>query len=593
MVKNVSGTYTLVPDASWQDLQTDEVRLLCDTSLAPVVINLPAISALSGFYNVKIFIVDASQNAATNNITINAVGGNKIGSDSVELINKNGGAMQLQVLSSTNWLATLSAEMGGGGADTLLGIGTYGEYPLANNPTLDITANGITKAYATLLLVNPNQGGPSSTLKTITFPDLVELNGGLNFQDNGSAVLETVSFPVLSEMVFQSALFTGLTNLTGLNFPKLKKVIAGVDASFGNPATFGAIGDAILTTFSLPALTDIEQEDLLGSPLLVIVAQACPQLTSVDLSALVNMDKCFFAEVYVSNNPLLSTLNLSSLVKGSPTGAGIVYVENCPSMTIISLPAAVSDIAIISQDNAGVISISAPLLTSGYGFGADNNALLNSINLPLYNPKPNAFGIGINATNCPLLPSFSLPAATKSSGLFIENNAIINSVLLPLYDECVGTNNIDFTANPLLPTISFPLLTKIGAALNIVNNAILNVLNLPLLADVANVYINFNPLLPSVNLSALATFNGGTLSVSDNDVLASVTLSPSIDCLNILISGCALTQASVDDILAKLDTAGFSNGSIDLSGGSNSTPSAAGLVSKANLVGKGWTVSTN
>jgi hypothetical protein len=116
MVKNVSGTYTLVPDASWQDLQTDEIRLLCDTSLAPVIINMPTIAALNGFWNVKILVVDKSQNAAVNNITINATGGNNIGSDTTEVINKNGGAIELQVLSLTNWLATLSAEMTGGSA---------------------------------------------------------------------------------------------------------------------------------------------------------------------------------------------------------------------------------------------------------------------------------------------------------------------------------------------------------------------------------------------------------------------------------------------------------------------------------------------
>jgi hypothetical protein len=116
MVINVNGTYTLVPNASWQDIQTDEVRLLCDTSLAPVVINLPEISALNGFWNVKILVVDKSQNAATNNITINATGGNNIGSDTTEVINKNGGAIEFQVLSLTNWLATLSAEMTGGSA---------------------------------------------------------------------------------------------------------------------------------------------------------------------------------------------------------------------------------------------------------------------------------------------------------------------------------------------------------------------------------------------------------------------------------------------------------------------------------------------
>jgi hypothetical protein len=113
MVETVSGTYDLVADPSWANEQTEEVRLLCDTSGAPVIINLPEISTIGAAWNAKIFVVDKSQNAKTNNITINAGGTNKIGSDSVEVININGGSIELQVGSGTNWAATKSAEASG------------------------------------------------------------------------------------------------------------------------------------------------------------------------------------------------------------------------------------------------------------------------------------------------------------------------------------------------------------------------------------------------------------------------------------------------------------------------------------------------
>lgn len=60
-------------------------------------------------------------------------------------------------------------------------------------------------------------------------------------------------------------------------------------------------------------------------------------------------------------------------------------------------------------------------------------------------------------------------------------------------------------------------------------------------------------------------------------------------------NGCALNQQSVDDVLAGLDASGINSGTrdVDLDGGTSATPSAAGLVSKANLVGKGWTVVHN
>lgn len=56
---------------------------------------------------------------------------------------------------------------------------------------------------------------------------------------------------------------------------------------------------------------------------------------------------------------------------------------------------------------------------------------------------------------------------------------------------------------------------------------------------------------------------------------------------------CALSQQSVDNILVSLDTAGQSNGIVNIDGGTSSPPGAAGLAAKASLQGKGWTVTTN
>lgn len=60
--------------------------------------------------------------------------------------------------------------------------------------------------------------------------------------------------------------------------------------------------------------------------------------------------------------------------------------------------------------------------------------------------------------------------------------------------------------------------------------------------------------------------------------------------LNAFFSGNALTQAAVDALLAAAVAGGASGGTLALEGGTNATPSAAGLASKATLVGRGWTV---
>lgn len=56
---------------------------------------------------------------------------------------------------------------------------------------------------------------------------------------------------------------------------------------------------------------------------------------------------------------------------------------------------------------------------------------------------------------------------------------------------------------------------------------------------------------------------------------------------------CALTQTSVDNILVSLDTAGQSNGFVNLDGGTSASPSSTGLAAKASLQARGWTVLTN
>lgn len=56
---------------------------------------------------------------------------------------------------------------------------------------------------------------------------------------------------------------------------------------------------------------------------------------------------------------------------------------------------------------------------------------------------------------------------------------------------------------------------------------------------------------------------------------------------------CSLTQTSVDNILVSLDTAGQSNGTVNVGGGTSSPPGVAGSAAKLSLEGKGWTVNVN
>jgi len=158
MIKTITGSYTLDVDDSWRLGQLQEIYLQCDTTLAPVTIDLFEIVDLERFWNVKIFVTDVAQNAGTNNITINAFGSDIIdetGTSSLT-ISTDGASIELQVVGETQWLG--SESNGGGGIPTLQqvldfnhdlvdGNNFQGTFAGVGNTGTDVIALGTSSAY--------------------------------------------------------------------------------------------------------------------------------------------------------------------------------------------------------------------------------------------------------------------------------------------------------------------------------------------------------------------------------------------------------------------------------------------------------------
>ena len=81
----------------------------------------------------------------------------------------------------------------------------------------------------------------------------------------------------------------------------------------------------------------------------------------------------------------------------------------------------------------------------------------------------------------------------------------------------------------------------------------------------------------------------------NSNSLTTVTIPDTLTALaNLDLQSNALTIASVDAVLLNLDTAGAINGFVDLSGGTNASPTGGATnVNKLSLEGKGWTVLIN
>jgi len=97
--------------------------------------------------------------------------------------------------------------------------------------------------------------------------------------------------------------------------------------------------------------------------------------------------------------------------------------------------------------------------------------------------------------------------------------------------------------------------------------------------------------LPSLNVSGLD--NLFLVDAWGNENMTTIDITGCISLIELYLDSCALTQQSVDHVLSELDDQGNTGGYLDISDAGNAYPSPAGMVSLANLEGKGWTISYN
>lgn len=105
MLIRVTGTYDLQASFGYNLLQENEIYLECDTTLAPVIINLPLISDFDGILNMKVYVTDYGNNAFNNNISIVPASGNTINSFGSVIIDNNNGSASISIASSSKWIA--------------------------------------------------------------------------------------------------------------------------------------------------------------------------------------------------------------------------------------------------------------------------------------------------------------------------------------------------------------------------------------------------------------------------------------------------------------------------------------------------------
>ena len=195
---------------------TDDVILLCDTSLAPVTINLLDIPDDAWMTTYKLYVVDQSSNSSVNNITINAGIGQTINNQASVVLTNNGECALIRIVGNSQYLTDIATivsnpleilDEGNVLTTNASSINFIGQGVTATNVGDNITVNvPIQPAYTTV----QEEGVSLPQRTTIDFQGT-----GVTATDNGSKTIVTIvenSLDTLNEGVSLT------TNTASMNF---------------------------------------------------------------------------------------------------------------------------------------------------------------------------------------------------------------------------------------------------------------------------------------------------------------------------------------------------------------------------------------
>lgn len=147
-------------------LNNDDVVLYCDTSAGAVTINLLDIPNNYWLTTWKLYVVDNSNNAATNNITINAGSGQTINAQSSVVIDKNGGSAIVRISGNTTFVCSpIGIDLNDTGWVNLKG---FSHIPDFNSRTPQFRVNGKQVYFRGTAIIPLSSASNGSTLVQMT-----------------------------------------------------------------------------------------------------------------------------------------------------------------------------------------------------------------------------------------------------------------------------------------------------------------------------------------------------------------------------------------------------------------------------------------
>jgi hypothetical protein len=301
---------------------------------------------------------------------------------------------------------------------------------------------------------------------------------------------------------------------------------------------------------------------------------------------------------YVGSSIQISgTINTDIIITSLTQSNGLDI--NCASSSNIFLDNFVEVINNFSIATNAISLTFSNLISAPQGFSIGSCNSLTSISAPSLNNTD-----AISISNNPNLILIDISGLTNSNDFSISTNS---SLTQSIFNSIIELNGqVDISNNSDLESISLNSLTTAGKII-IDDNSSLETIDLSSLDNIKVIaedtgndilYIDENNSnLKSLDISGLITVPNGLIvlfSSTGFPNLEEVILNNAVDANNVDITNANLTQTSVDNILIALDTAGYSSGTVDLSGGTSAAPSVGtGQPAVTSLQGKGWSVTTN
>ena len=324
----------------------------------------------------------------------------------------------------------------------------------------------------------------------------------------------------------------------------------------------------------------------------------------------------FINGTFVLTTPLLTTFSFPALLASSNS----ITLTNVNSLTTFSLPSYLvcgNLITITSAASLTTFSMPAMILNSGMTGTANALTTLTLTNLTTifgnYSITANALttlsmpalvniglaSISVAGNFAPvgtLLATVSMPSLVAVNGTFSPTLAALTTLTLTNLQTVTGAFGLTSAA---LTTLSLPALTTLGAGFAPVCASATTV-TLTLLANITGAVAASFAALTTLSFPALLSVSSTWTITAANLVTFSMNSGLLSIGGNFTMTGMKLNQASVDGILVSLaalngtgGTTAYSSHTVNLSGGTSSTPSSTGLTAKATLVARGCTVTTN